>query len=230
MKKSDIPVITIDGPSGTGKGTLALKLSNWLGWNFLDSGVFYRGLAYLVSFSRASLGDSKALVALAEKMKISFAQDDDKVKVLIEGKDVTHDLRSESCGAIASKIATKKVVREALLERQKKFKSPPGLIADGRDMGTVVFPEAKLKFFLTATADERAKRRYNQLKQIGISAKLARLIEEIRKRDLRDKRRLESPLRPADDAIVVDTTTLSAEAVENWAKEKVITELNIKLK
>ena len=218
----DIPVIAVDGPSGTGKGTLCLFLAHWLGWHLLDSGALYRVLAYAALARGWSLDDEAGLAGLAEGLAVSFNQGPGGIRVLLDGKeDITGAIRTEESGNAASKVAAKQAVREALLARQRAFRKAPGLIADGRDMGTVVFPDAQLKVFLTASAQERASRRYKQLKEQGISVNLPRLSVEISERDARDMGRALSPLIPAADAIVIDSTDLDAGAVCGQVSELV---------
>lgn len=205
--KTDAPVITIDGPSGTGKGTLCHLLASHLQWNFLDSGVLYRVLAYAAIQQDITLEINPALIALAHALPLRFEKNTaDSMTIMLENEDVTKQIRSEACGQAASKIAVNPEVRAALLARQRAFAVMPGLVTDGRDMGTVVFPNATLKIFLDASNEERATRRYLQLKQSGIDVSLAQVIDEITKRDERDRTRSTSPLKPADDAIVMDTT------------------------
>lgn len=210
-----IPVITIDGPSGSGKGTVASKLAEQLGWNLLDSGALYRLLAFAASNHGVSWSNEASLVLLAKHLDVQFvaATGAGVDRIVLEGDDVSQAIRNEQVGAGASQVAAIPAVREALLERQKAFCEPPGLIADGRDMGTVVFPSAPLKIFLTASADERARRRYLQLKAKGDDVSLASLLDEIRLRDERDTQRAVAPLRPAADAIQLDSTELSIEQV-----------------
>ncbi|MGQ0697367.1 MAG: (d)CMP kinase [Panacagrimonas sp.] len=206
-----IPVITVDGPSGVGKGMvtrgLALRLP---GWRRLDSGALYRILALAATRAGLDLADVDAVAALAAKLEISFDGDtEDDEAVLVNGVNLVGEIRSETTGGLASKIATAPVVRDALLQRQRDFRQSPGLIADGRDMGTVVFADAALKIFLTASADERAKRRASQLSARGQVVILAALIEDIRARDERDRTRATAPLVPAADAVEIDTSLLN---------------------
>ncbi|MFF7708230.1 (d)CMP kinase [Pseudomonas sp. NPDC007930] len=209
------PVITIDGPSGSGKGTVAGKLAEKLGWNLLDSGALYRLLAFNAGNHGVALGNEASLVLLAEHLDVQFiaatAQQLDRI--VLEGEDVTQLIRNERVGAGASQVAALPAVREALLKRQRAFQENPGLVADGRDMGTVVFPDAPLKVYLTASAEERARRRYLQLKAKGDDVNLASLLDEIRARDERDMQRAVAPLKPAPDAIQLDSTELSIEQV-----------------
>ena len=211
---SEIPVIAIDGPSGSGKGAISQWLAGRLRWHLLDSGALYRLLALAAQQQAVDPADADALVGLALKMDIEFdAQGAGGVITFLSGKDVSMALRTEDCGRDASRVAAIPAVRSALLDRQRAFRQPPGLVADGRDMGTVVFPDAVLKIFLTASPGERARRRHKQLNQKGISANLAALSEEIRARDERDQKRAVSPLKPANDAVILDTTHLSIEQV-----------------
>ena len=212
---SEIPVITVDGPSGAGKGTVCSHLANWLAWNFLDSGALYRILAVAAEKHHLAANNESVIAELAESLDVVFdrPQPGKDVTVIFEGNDVSQEIRTEKCGNSASQIAALPEVRSALLERQRKFRQKPGLVADGRDMGTVVFADAPLKIYLIASAAERAKRRYKQLKQKGFSVNLPRLTADIAERDTRDSQRTISPLKPADDAIVVDTTTLEISTV-----------------
>ncbi len=210
------PVIAIDGPSGSGKGTLARALAERLGWNFLDSGALYRLVAYAALHDGVRLNDVSALAGVAMRLEIRFVLDathPDGVRVFLREADVTEDIRSEAVGEAASTVAAYPAVREALIGLQRGFLRLPGLVADGRDMGTVVFPFAALKLFLTARVEERAQRRHKQLKDKGMSVSLARLLEGMRARDERDETRAASPLRPAEDAQVIDSTELSIEQV-----------------
>lgn len=212
---SQIPVITIDGPSGSGKGTVAALLAAKLGWNFLDSGALYRLLAFAARNHGVDLTNEEALKLLAAHLDVQFgaAKSGHGMQIILEGEDVTLAIRNEQVGAGASQVAALPVVRDALLQRQKAFREPPGLVADGRDMGTVVFPDAPLKIFLTASAEERARRRFLQLKDKGDDVNLASLLDEIRVRDERDTQREVAPLKPADDAVQLDSTDLSIEQV-----------------
>jgi cytidylate kinase len=211
----EIPVITVDGPGGTGKGTLSAYLAGWLGWHFLDSGVLYRVLALAAERHNIGLEDIAGLAELGRRLDVIFKQSasDGGNTVILEGEEVSSQIRTEACGNSASRIAALPEVRAALLDRQHAFRKPPGLVADGRDMGTVVFPDARLKIYLTASVEERARRRYKQLKEKGFDVNLPQLSVEITERDARDSQRTVSPLRPADDAAVIDTTHLNIEDV-----------------
>lgn len=205
------PVVTIDGPSGAGKGSLAVRLSRSLGFDLLDSGALYRLTALSAIRRGINLADEAEVASLARNLAVSFriGGGDPPVLATLDGEDVDRELRTESCGDAASRVAALGAVREALLARQRAFCRPPGLVADGRDMGTVVFPGACLKLFLTASSEVRAQRRYKQLIAKGISASLHGLCEEIQERDRRDTDRAVAPLRPAEDAVVVDTSNVS---------------------
>ncbi|AIS17030.1 (d)CMP kinase [Pseudomonas rhizosphaerae] len=209
------PVITIDGPSGSGKGTIAGILAKRLGWKLLDSGALYRLLAYAARNHGVDLSNEASLMVMAAHLDVQFiaAADGQPQRIVLEGDDVSKDIRNEQVGAGASLVAALPAVRDALLQRQRAFQEAPGLVADGRDMGTVVFPEAALKVFLTASAEERARRRYLQLKAAGNDVSLSSLLDEIRKRDERDTQRAVAPLKPAADAIQLDSTELSIEQV-----------------
>jgi len=211
-----IPVITIDGPSGTGKGTLAAAVAERLGYHLLDSGALYRGVALSALMAGVDLDDPIVLGRLAADLDIRFARapgPPGPPLTLIDGADVTGRLRGEACGEVASRVAAVPAVRSALLARQHAFRVSPGLVADGRDMGTVVFPEAGLKVYLTASVDARALRRHKQLNEQGASVNLARLAETIAERDRRDSTRAVAPLRPAADAVTIDSTGLDARGV-----------------
>ena len=208
-----VPVICVDGPSGVGKGTLSLQLADSLGWHLLDSGVLYRVLGLACSQSAVALDDAPAVAAMARSLDIRFQSGSDGVRVWLGDSDVTVAIRTEAGGRRASEVAVHVEVREALLHRQRELARLPGLIADGRDMGTVVFPDASLKIFLTASAEARAERRLLQLQGMGESVRLARLLADIGQRDARDESRAASPLVAAEDAIVVDSTSLTADAV-----------------
>ena len=206
--------MTIDGPSGSGKGTVGRAAARALGWALLDSGALYRLVALAARRAAHSLDDEPALARLAEDIDIRFgARDLDEEIVWLDGKDVTGAIRTEEAGNDASKVAGLPAVRAALLERQRRFAVPPGLVADGRDMGTVVFPEAEVKIFLTASAAERAARRHKQLKEKGVAATLAALSLEIAERDRRDSTRAIAPLVASADAVLLDTTGVSIESV-----------------
>lgn len=211
--KPDIPVLAIDGPGGSGKGTIARLLARRLGWHLLDSGAIYRLLAQAALEQEVSPDDEAGLVALAERVEMGFEPEEGGVSALLDGRAVDEALRTEPCGDAASRLAALPAVRRALLERQRAFRRLPGLVADGRDMGTVVFPDAVLKVFLTATPGERARRRYKQLKEKGLDANLPRLSRDIAERDRRDAGRSVSPLVPAKDAVVLDSTDQSVDQV-----------------
>jgi cytidylate kinase len=216
MIDKKIPVITLDGPSGTGKGTLCHLLAKHLQWNMLDSGAIYRVLAYASRQSDIQPIELQRLIDLALSLNLRFeSSEDNETKVILDNNDVTSAIRSELCGQDASKIATIPQIRDALLERQRAFAKEPGLVTDGRDMGTVVFPNAFFKIFLYASEEERANRRYLQLKEKQINVSLAQVVEELAKRDSRDTGRTYAPLKAADDAIKIDTTRLSIVQVFN---------------
>ena len=202
-------VIAIDGPSGSGKGTLAGLLAARLGWQLLDSGALYRLLAYAAGKHGIALDNEAALAMLAANLDVQFVAGG----IILEGESVTERIRNEQVGAGASQVAALPAVRDALLQRQRAFREAPGLVADGRDMGTVVFPDAPLKIFLTASAEERARRRHNQLKEKGVSVIFDGLLREILARDARDAQRTVAPLKPAEDAVLIDTTGLSIDEV-----------------
>jgi len=209
------PVICIDGPGGSGKGTIAGLLAERLRWHLLDSGALYRLLALAAQQRDVDLTDEAALAELASRLNVRFipATKEQSADILLDGESAGRAIRTEAMGAAASIVAALPAVRAALLQRQRDFRQPPGLVADGRDMGTVVFPDSPLKVFLTASAEERARRRYQQLKQAGVAATLSGLLDEIKQRDKRDSERATAPLKPAADAIQLDSTPLTIEQV-----------------
>ena len=202
------PVLAIDGPSGSGKGTISRAVADALGWHLLDSGAIYRAVGYAASMAGIDLSDAAAVTRCAETTRITFRdpKDGGDTRVIVNGHDATDEIRTETCGAAASSIAAIPAVRAALFEKQRSFRKAPGLVADGRDMGTVVFTDATHKIFLTASADERAKRRYKQLKEKGLNVTLSSLLREIEARDERDATRKVAPLKPAAGAVIIDTT------------------------
>jgi CMP/dCMP kinase len=210
-----VPVLTIDGPSGSGKGTISRRVADQLGWRLLDSGALYRAVGYVAGAEGLDLSDAEAVTRCAQSTKIRFqaAPDGGDTRVIVNGHDATDELRTETAGAAASAIASIPTVRQALVDLQLGFRKAPGLVADGRDMGTVIFPDAPFKVFLTASAAERAKRRYKQLKDKGLNVTLGALQREIEARDERDASRTVAPLRPAVDAVLVDTTGMPIEVV-----------------
>jgi cytidylate kinase len=210
-----VPVLTIDGPSGSGKGTISALVAEHLGWRLLDSGALYRAVGYAAGMEGLDLSDVDAVTRCAQGTRIQFraASDGGLTRVVVNGHDATDELRTETAGAAASAIASMPSVREALVALQLGFRKAPGLVADGRDMGTVIFPDAGFKVFLTASAAERAKRRYKQLKEKGLSVTLGGLQREIEARDSRDASRAVAPLKPAEDALLVDTTGMGIEDV-----------------
>ena len=229
MSKATPHVICLDGPSGVGKGTICLAIAAHLGWFILDSGSLYRITALQVSRRFPELDliaiDETQIVDIAANLSVSYQQKNDELVILLDGEDITQLIRNERIGSEASQIAAIPAVREALLARQRAFLQAPGLVADGRDMGTVVFPDSVLKIYLTASAEERAQRRYKQLKDKGIDVNLSTLVEDLRLRDDRDMNRQVAPLMPATDAIVIDTTRLNIEQVTdevmNWVGQRV---------
>ncbi|OTQ73197.1 MULTISPECIES: (d)CMP kinase [unclassified Gilliamella] len=220
----NIPVIAVDGPSGVGKGTLCQALANHLNWHLLDSGAIYRVLALSALQQNIALDDTKQLATLALSLPLTFDSNSDDVKVLLDGVDVSREIRTEETGGAASKVASINEVRVALLQRQRDFRQLPGLVADGRDMGTVVFTDAPVKIFLDASAQSRAERRMKQLQDKQIHAKFGEILQEITARDERDRNRAVAPLKPAVDALIIDTTSLSIQDVFNqsimYIKEK----------
>ena len=223
MTVNAAPVVAIDGPTGSGKGAISRSLAVTLGWHLLDSGALYRSAALTASRKGPGLDQPEVLAAAVSRMQVEFSPPGDPEATRLDGNDITAQLRTEECGAMASRIATFPEVRKALWARQRAFARPPGLIADGRDMGTVVFPEADLKVYLTASPEERARRRYKQLIQKGIDVSLPILSEDIARRDERDANRVVAPLKPAVDARILDSTELSPEEVvaciQNWLIE-----------
>ncbi len=209
---ANIPVITIDGPSGTGKGTIAQLLADTLGWHLLDSGALYRIVALGATYNSIKINNIRELCGFAVAMKVVFSTRFEG-SILLNGEEISSQVRLEETAELASQVAAIPELREVLLQRQRDFRLEPGLVADGRDIGTVVFPDAGAKFFLTASAEERAQRRYKQLINKGVSVNLRALLQDINSRDERDANRKVSPLRPADDAVVIDTTTLTIEKV-----------------
>lgn len=219
---NEIPIITIDGPSGTGKGTISQMLAHHLGWHFLDSGSLYRVLAYAARRQNIPLKDSIQINELAKNLPVNFVMDARKnCSIFLENQDITLEIRSEKCAEDASVVAAILSVRESLLERQRAFVKSPGLVTDGRDMGTVVFPSAQLKIYLTASDLERARRRYLQLKQQGSNITLDAVTNDLAKRDKRDSTRTHSPLKPAKNSVIIDTTTLTMQQVFNEILELV---------
>ncbi len=200
------PVLTIDGPSGAGKGTISRIVARRMGWHYLDSGALYRAVGVAASWADIDTSDASALVRCTFDTPVQFVEQGEAMRVMVNGTDATDELRLETTGALASAIAAIPEVRAALKERQRAFRELPGLVADGRDMGTVIFPDASYKVFLTASAEERAERRHKQLKDKGVSVNFDDLLREIMARDARDAQRTVAPLKPADDAVLIDTT------------------------
>ncbi len=218
------PVVAIDGPGGSGKGTVAQRVAAALGWHLLDSGALYRLVGLAGMRLGVPLDDAAALARLAAALDVRFLGDGGgEVAVLLDGVDATSDIRAESSGEAASRVAAIPAVRQALIDRQRAFRRPPGLVADGRDMGSFIFPDARLKVFLTASVEERARRRHNQLRQKGIDVSLAALSRDMAERDRRDSERTVAPLKPATDARILDSTGMPVEAVVEvvmgWVKE-----------
>ncbi|WP_127958296.1 (d)CMP kinase [Serratia microhaemolytica] len=211
------PVITIDGPSGVGKGTLCKALAETLSWHLLDSGAIYRVLALAALHHQVDISSEEALVPLAAHLDVCFVTQNGNMQIMLEGEDVSHQIRTEAVGNTASQAAAFPRVREALLRRQRAFRELPGLIADGRDMGTIVFPDAPVKIFLDASAEERAKRRLLQLQEKGFSGSIETILAEIKQRDDRDRNRAIAPLIPAEDALIIDATEMSIQQVRQQA-------------
>lgn len=222
---SQTPVVTVDGPSGAGKGTLCMLLAKKLGFHLLDSGAIYRVLALAAIHHGVDTESEDALVPLATHLDVQFIAEGDLVKVILEGEDVSGELRKEETGMAASKVAALPRVREALLRRQRAFETAPGLVADGRDMGTVVFQNAQAKIFLDASAEERANRRLKQLQDKGLDVRFADLLSEIQERDDRDRNRPVAPLRPAEDALVLDSTSMTIDEVVEKALQYIESKL-----
>ena len=220
----NIPILTIDGPGGAGKGTVCQLVAKKLGWHLLDSGALYRLTALAAQIHGVDMTDDDGLATLAKYLDVQFMPDDDGVRIVLEGQDVTGDIRTEQVASGASKVAKIPSVRAALLSRQHDFAEAPGLVADGRDMGTVVFTRAPVKIYLTASAEERAKRRFLQLQEKGVDSDITQILEDIKQRDERDMNREVAPLKPAQDALIVESTNMSIEQV----LDVVITELERK--
>ncbi|ATW43386.1 (d)CMP kinase [Glaesserella parasuis] len=218
-------VITVDGPSGAGKGTLCHTLAEKLGFDFLDSGAIYRILALAAVKQGIAFENETALAQLGRNLNVKFVPENNEIQVILDGENVGDQIRTAQAGQNASKIAVYPQVREALLQRQRDFRSPKGLIADGRDMGTVVFPEAEIKFFLDASAEERTKRRVKQLQEKGFNANFDEILAEIKERDFRDRNRPVAPLVPAKDAMILDSTHLSIEEVIQQALDYIAQKL-----
>jgi len=220
-------IITIDGPSGSGKGTVCHILADKLNWHLLDSGALYRVLAFAALQKNVDLQDQNRLAELALNLQVSFQSNGVGVDTLLTGENIGDKLRTEIVGQAASQVASIEAVREALLARQKDFYKAPGLIADGRDMGTVVFPDAPVKIFLDASAEERAQRRFNQLQNKGFNVSIAQILSEIKERDFRDRNRSVAPLKAASDALVIDSTSLTIDEVVSQVLEFSKLKLNL---
>ena len=222
------PVVTLDGPGGAGKGTVSVLLARQLGWHYLDSGALYRLLALAAQRDGVDLDNDAALSACVPTLRIAFQLHDDRLQVLLDGADVSRAIREESCARNASRLAVHAGVRARLLPLQRAFARAPGLVAEGRDMGTVVFQDAPLKVFLTASAEQRAHRRWLQLSAAGVNASLDYILDDLRRRDAQDAQRVAAPLRPADDAVVIDSSDLTAQQVcariAGYCKERGLTD------
>lgn len=227
MNQKNIPVIAVDGPSGVGKGTLCYSLANHFHWHLLDSGAIYRVLALSALNHKIALDDEIKLAKLALNLPLAFDTHQQEVKVLLDGVDVSSHIRTEAVGGSASQVASLAEVRAALLQRQRDFKQAPGLIADGRDMGTIVFPDAPVKIFLDASAQSRAERRMKQLQQKQIHAKFGEILQDITARDERDRNRVVAPLKPAVDALIIDTTSFSIKDVFNQSIKHITEKLAV---
>ena len=223
-------IITVDGPSGSGKGTVCHILAKKLSWHLLDSGALYRILAFAALQKKIDLNDNDKLSELALNLSVSFVSNGVGVDTLLSGENVGDKLRTEIVAQAASQVASIQQVRDALLARQKAFSQAPGLIADGRDMGTVVFPDALIKIYLDASAEERAERRFNQLQGKGFDVNIAEILSEIKERDFRDQNRAVAPLRPAKDAVVIDSTLLTIDEVVNQVIELTKLKLNLTIR
>lgn len=226
---NDIPVITIDGPSGVGKGTVSFLLAQLMDWHLLESGTLYRALAMAAKQRGVDLQDEAALSYIAKYLDVVFLapKKGERARILLEGQDCTETICTEDVASHASEVSKFNDVRQALLQRQRDFRQSPGLIAEGRDMGTVVFPDATIPFFMTASVEERAKRRFKQLKEKGINVNIDKLRQEIAERDERDQNRTSAPLKPADNAVMIDTSGLSVEEVMVRVKTEINQVLDI---
>ncbi len=219
------PVIAIDGPSGSGKGTVSRAIAQTFGWHLLDSGALYRVLAYYVLSRAIAVDDEARICQCAKNLPVIFNEQE----IILEGQDISNRIRSEACGAAASKISIYQDVRSALRDRQRAFRQLPGLVADGRDMATVIFPDAEVKIFLEGDIQERAKRRFNELRNRGISATIGEILDDLKIRDDRDRNRQVAPLKPAQDSIIIDTTHLSISEVITQVKEIIYSRLGSKI-
>ena len=221
--RDPVPVVAIDGPGGAGKGTIARAIAHQLGWHLLDSGALYRLVGHVALTAEIPLDDAERLAAVARDLEVDFSTEPDDETICLDRRDVTDAVRSEQAGVAASRVAVQPLVRRALVERQRAFRQPPGLVADGRDMGSTIFPDAALKIFLTASVEERARRRYKQLKDKGIDVSLSALSKDMADRDRRDAERSVAPLKACPDARILDTTSRDIEdvvtTVADWVAE-----------